>query len=63
MNMYAYIKRMCLPLFSMTDKNETYLKWTEEYSNAEADEKKYIQSKQLIKPGKSRYTVYINTHL
>jgi len=47
----------------MTDKNETYLKWTEEYSNAEADEKKYIQSKQLIKPGKSRYTVYINTHL
>lgn len=45
-------------LFSMTDKNDaTYLKWTEEYSNAEADEKEYVHSKQLVKPVKDRHTM------
>lgn len=40
----------------MTDKNDaTYLKWTEEHSNAEADEKEYVHSKQLVKPGKDRH--------
>lgn len=62
--MYMYIKRMCSLLISMTDKNnETYLKWTEEHSNAEADEKEYVHSKQLIKPAKDRDTVHINIQL
>ena len=51
MNMSTYIKRMRSLLFF--HGNETYLKRTEEYSNAEADEKKYVQSKQQIKPGKN----------
>ena len=55
---------MCSLLFSMTNKtDETYLKWTEEHGDAEADEKEYVQSKQLVKPGKDRYAGHINIHL